>query len=271
MMRVFMDHTVGPAQGPYNPSAERHLVVSFFENFAIDTQHRWVRSLGERLGMVRGEISNACWSYEYEEKLATSRRNGGPGIADVVVSWRDEAGEAVIVFEAKRPGGVGKTGLAPEDDPRNGAYLQYARIRPIDRRQQMLLLAARDIHDLPNELRGDARVLAWEELAQMQLECTAEYAGSRCPELMDALLEHYATLGIQANIGDVPTPRESEASATAFTWLEHYRSFVENRRRVIPLPPIEWMAEEPDSVAFRSQRKQSTQQREEPLWRCRPG
>src|SRR5258705_6374957 len=111
LWRQFADHTMNTAtitdgvakpgsRGFYVEGREDHLVPAFFENFALLPDFQWLDDLLSRLAIPHdGGISDAAWSYSYEEVLAGERR---PRIADIVVMWRENKGEAILVIEAKR-------------------------------------------------------------------------------------------------------------------------------------------------------------------------
>ncbi len=164
IMRLYADHTLNGLNGQtgrsvYKEGGEDHLVLSFFENFVVDQRHEWIGRIAQRLGLLQGKILAANWSYAFEERLSGEAR---PRIADLVLHWRDNSGNAVVVIEAKRPGGMPRSGLNEKDDPRSDYYMKYSAMREIPRKQQMLLISAKDKEKLSGELRSDARVLTWE-------------------------------------------------------------------------------------------------------------
>jgi hypothetical protein len=271
LMRVFGDHTIGPAQSAYSATSERHLVASFFENFALDKEYRWIQRLALRLNMLCGTIHNAAWSYEYEDQLAISKRNGGPGIADVVVSWRDDAGDAVVVIEAKKPGGVRSVGLNDKDDPRRGAYLRYAKMQSISRRQQMLLVGHRDLARLPRELSKEPHVITWEELAAIQHECLIPYASERAAVFGACLQDHHSRLGLTVAprmcANTIAAINKNDPSVDITQWLASYLSYVNFTDQGESNPPFEWLRAEQGQDMIRAACKQTTAERERALWR----
>ena len=267
LMRVFSDHTVHTNQSAYNAASERHMIVGFFENFAVDLEHRWIAALADRLGMLHGEIKEARWSYEFEEGVARSKRDG-LGIADLVISWRDGAGLAAIVIEAKRPGGVSNQGVASKDDPRRGAYLTYRAMRACSRRMQMLLVSERDAPRLPADLQCDPRVISWEDIARLQIACLCRYAGSVAVEMIATLQDHHRLLGIRVQAEKPQDPLPRQPSEEAKRWLADYRNFISNRADLKPVPSTSWLANEPDQTAMRAAKRQSTRDREAAIWLC---
>jgi hypothetical protein len=176
LQRQFADHTMntckrvnghflrGP-RGFYVEGREDHLVPAFFENFALFPNFYWLECVLSRLSVAwTGTITNAAWSYSYEEVLPGERR---PRIADVVIMWRDASGDGILVIEAKKPG-CGRNGVGKKDDPSNTYYLKYRAMRLITRQHQALLMDERDLRWLPLEMKDSRSVISWQELIAIQ-------------------------------------------------------------------------------------------------------
>ena len=121
-------------RGFYVEGREDHLVPAFFENFTLFADFRWLQQLLARLAIPSdGTITNAAWNYSYSELLPGKGRPH----ADIVLMWRDRSGSAVLVLEAKKPGGA-RSGIGVKDHPANRYYLRYSAMRGIERRSQAL-------------------------------------------------------------------------------------------------------------------------------------
>ena len=109
---VWFDHTMNTfetaadgslrprARGFYTEGTEDHLTPTVFQTWAaLGAPQAWLPQLLELFGLApAGQVEAARWCYFFEEYTPVRMRP----IADIVLAWRDEAGEAVLVIEAKR-------------------------------------------------------------------------------------------------------------------------------------------------------------------------
>jgi len=264
VMRVFADQTMPESWGPYSWDSGSHLVVNVFENFSLDPLHLWVRWLANRLDLRAGEIRDARWSYEYQEKDHDVH-------ADVIIGWRDDAGEAAIAVEAKRPGELGKAPLNPKDDPLTGHYLDYAAMQGIPRRKQILLVSRSDLATLPSYLRASPQLLFWEELAAVQRAILTSYDCATAEDLHRGLRQHHAHLGIALEAaaalelsGSAASPEHDGRVALWLAGFDSYRHFRKDRE--FPAP-MDWLHEELPMRELHKQKKLGAAEWFEPLWR----
>jgi hypothetical protein len=168
-----------------------------------------------------------------------------------------------------------RSGLNEKDDPRSGYYMKYSAMREMPRKQQMLLISTRDKEKLSGELRSDARVLTWEELARMQVEIFSELSpASVRPIVLERLSAHHHSLGLgQAGVRCNSSEWDMDWNASEHPdslrdWLKGCQSFFSARELDgIPAPPFEWLNEEPRREVLLGSKRQTTRHREMPLWK----
>lgn len=277
IMRLYADHTLNGLNGctnrsVYKDGGEDHLVLSFFENFVVDLKHMWVSRIAERLGLLAGSVSVAKWSYAYEERVFGETR---PRIADLVLHWKDDRGDAAVVIEAKRPKGIKPGILNDKDNPNSRYYLLYSRMLSIPRKEQMLLVDEMDVRKLPAELQQDPRVITWQQIAEIQREVFANITPPELrPAVMACLAAHHDLLGLPSttpssvNVSECVEVRPDDNSAIGH-WLRCCESYLAARAQSSQqAPPYDWLLKEPSREKLLSSRRQSTQVRELPLWKC---
>lgn len=280
LRRQFADHTMNTwretdegvrpgGRGFYVEGREDHLVPAAVENFAMFSDTVWFEEILRQVGHPPvGSVEDVNWTYSYEEKFPDSIR-----IADIVFMWRDAGGEAVLVFEAKKPGAGRK--LVEKDLPPNGYYLAFGAFQPIRRRYQALLLDQRDSDRLPDAARP---VLTWQSLLRIQVERAAALPIES--DLRDTLIQrlkaHHAILGF----GAIPAPTvagdevafarfESEpVDASLKAWLLGSELFFAARQKNAAISvPYRWLLQEKSASDYRAGKLQSTADRRRPLWR----
>lgn len=273
VMRVCADHTLNSPSGTSNRSVykhggEDHLVLAFFENFAIDTEGTWIAWLGDRLKMRAGKVTAFNWSYSFEERVRGEAR---PRIADIIVCWKDDHGTAVIVIEAKRKGGIPVAGVNAKDDPRIGYYLDFSLVQRIPRKQQVLLIDEADVRRCDPELQSDPRLVTWQQLAAVQREIFEQ----ACPDGLRSAVRHRLTfhhgeLGLGPHIASeiAPVPDEIGAGVPKrlADWIQCSDAYIAVRRGQSPPVPFEWLTAELSREALLGSKRQLTRDREKPLW-----
>lgn len=265
VMRLFADQTLKPGWGPYNWHSGSHLIVNIFENFTLDPRHLWIRWLADQLDMRVGEIRAASWSYEYQEKDIKDAH------ADVIIGWRDDAGEAAIAIEAKRPGELAKFGLKPKDDPLLGHYLRYAAMADIPRRKQILLATKGELAMLQPHLRASSQILSWEELAAVQRTILTSYACASAERLHRDLRNHHAHLGIAREpvegIEITQQPASPEHDARVARWSVGFDVYQHYRKDKEFLAPMNWLHDELPMSELLTRHRLGPVEWFEPLWR----
>ena len=272
LMRLFADHTLNSTVGTskrsvYKHGGEDHLVMSFFENFSVDAHYRWVDFIARRLEMKSGPIVAARWSYAFEERVFGEAR---PRIADLILHWRDSAGDAVVVIEAKRKGGLPK-GLGSKDDPDSKYYMHYSAVRDISRKQQMLLVDQSDVKLLPSHLVSDPRLITWQEFSQLQRDIFVYLAGSTNADAVDAkLVAQYREIGLAPGEPSKLvefSSAQTEEDALIDRWSQACDLYLEYRKTgTFARVPGVWL-NEPDRKTLLGRKAQSTRDRELSIWK----
>jgi hypothetical protein len=290
LSRHFADHTMNAfrnstdpivlgSRGFYVEGREDHLVPAVFENFSMFPNFQWLEQLLASFSIpFEGEITKAAWSYSYSELLPGKGRPH----ADIVICWRDQGGRAVLVIEAKKPG-CGRNGFNTKDYPQIGHYLGYRAMHGIQRRHQALLLDQRDLRCLPAELQDSPKVITWQELIEIQRTGVQRLdVSENIRRLVLARLDaHHSALGLTPNspeAGDVRADATRYAELQALdapecikAWLIGSEVFFAARQSSPAIqPPYGWLADELTMSDYSRQKRQSTAEREQPVWLIEP-
>lgn len=146
LKRQWCDHTMNclgqdgrgwkllSSRGFYVQDREDHVTIALFHVWAALPTQAWVGLLLDLWSVPHGRIQDANWSYSWEERPAQGSR---PLVADIVLSWRDENGDGVLVIEAKRAGGK----LSAKDTAGGTGYLSLPRVGRFARRHVAFLVA----------------------------------------------------------------------------------------------------------------------------------
>jgi hypothetical protein len=287
LWRQFADHTMNTFaaenglfsprnRGFYVEGREDHLVPAFFENFVLFPDFLWLEDLLSRLGIHhQGGITNARWSYSYSELLPA---NGGRPHADLVVMWQDDIGNGVLAIEGKKPG-CGRLGFGSKDDPTNGHYLRYQKMRSINRRHQALLVDDSDLRHLSYSANSMKTVITWQDLIAIQRD---EAERLLVPEeirslVLSRLNAHYAELGLvsalasayraTANVTRYAELRAMNAPGCTKNWLVGSELFFAVRNPdCVAVLPYDWLGAELTVFDYASRKLQTTRERELPIW-----
>lgn len=158
----------------HNPSHETHLTVSLWENFALFSPKDWLPRLYNLAGLpFTAGLGLSCrWSYEWEgyRPKADNSDKSEQGMCDVVVSYRDEAGEAgVLVVEAKN-----LTKEPGVKELRLDYYLTIREIAEFGERGALLYLVDESKKEksmkVLGELPSNVALITWQDLAGLQIE-----------------------------------------------------------------------------------------------------
>jgi hypothetical protein len=115
------------------------------------------------LQMEVGTVSAARWGYEVSGKDLSGKER----YADVVIHFRDEGGDGVILVEAKCPGG----GLTPKDF-HPGSYLDLDSFELTPRRRLIYLVDSADLVGVQGKIIDPEKcssVLSWQRLGGLQI------------------------------------------------------------------------------------------------------
>lgn len=294
LRRVWFDHTMNTfkeiapgtwrpnARGFYTEGTEDHITPVLFQNWALFPDHVWVEAFLNAFGIaVAGEVSAARWSTSFEQAYDGKKF----AIADIAFSWRDNAGEGVLVIEAKAKGG----GLGEKDYPDRSPYLKLPSVRAVGRRFFGFLVDQSDAAKIAGIWGDTTPVVTWQTLANLQLTFADRLPATEVVRIRvkSLLAEHFRYFGISPSI----SPREEAATETHANakGYESIRSLgvpatIEDfligsevvraaRRGKTPEPPYAWLAEEPDALSIflagkaKKSGYQSTAERRIPYWR----
>jgi hypothetical protein len=188
----------------------------------------------------------------------------------VIIGWYDDAGEAAIAVEAKRPGELGKTPLNPKDDPFEGRYLSYAAMQEISRRKQILLVSRSDLAILPSYLRASPQLLCWEELAAAQRAILTSYDCAGTEDFHHGLRQHHTHLGIALDAPaalEASSPACQEHDICVGLWLSGFDAYRHFRKGKEFPAPMDWLHDEQPMSELHKQKKLGAAEWFEPLWR----
>lgn len=296
LRRVWFDHTMNTfkeapdgslqpgARGFYTEGTEDHLTPAVFQTWAaLGTPQAWLPRLLELFGLApAGQVEAARWCYFFEEYTADGKRP----IADIVLAWRDEAGEAVLVIEAKRRG----TQLASKDLTDLGRYLRMPSIAAVARRHLGLLVDEADLPTVRLRLLNAWPLTSWQALIGAQIDAAQHLEGSMAVarEVARLITLHAAHQGVGRPPGPMPlaltqaegTP-ESYAAITAaaeappaiIRFLLGSEAALALRAGRRPAAPLRWLDDVPaaDEIWHRSRTspagKQTTAERQVARWR----
>ncbi|MBC9176107.1 hypothetical protein [Pseudoroseomonas ludipueritiae] len=184
LRRVWFDHTMNTfgaaadgalrprARGFYTEGTEDHLTPAVFQTWAaLGSPASWLPRLLQLFGLAPvGRVTAARWCYAFEEHVTMRLRP----IADIVLAWCDEAGEAVLVIEAKRRGAP----LAAKDLTDLDRYLRMPSIAAVPRRHLGLLVDEADLPAIQARLAGAWPVTSWQALIGAQLDAARHLDGA---------------------------------------------------------------------------------------------
>ncbi len=180
-------------RGFYRKDSEDHLMVCLFENWAAMPTCDWVAAFISACGAIpAGEITAVGWSYEYTQDRP--KKKPGKLTADIVLFWKDQEGDAVLVLETKKPG---NRKWAEKDMPSFGVYLDVPGFDDIDRRYACMIISDEDMEIEKARLVGEP-ALSWETLAEMQMSAfkKLDLDESLKAFMIGAVIHQYASYGI---------------------------------------------------------------------------
>ncbi len=288
LKRQWADHTMNTvrrdgegwlpgSRGAYVEGREDHITPALFQMWAAFPGSSWVPRLLALWRMAPvGDVTAVRWSYSWEQKRARGMR---PDITDIVINWRDQQGDAVLIIEAKRKGGK----LSPKDLDGGRSYLSMPSIQTVPRRTVGFLVDEQDNSTVIAKIPQGTPVATWQDMGRAQSLCASEQAISESERIrMRALIaRHYSDHGmcfdtaLSKSLGDeifdgssmkyaAIRQRSLPAEIEAF-FLGSEVTFCA-RRGIMPSPPFAWLADEP-SLLDLSRSPQMTSERERPLWR----
>lgn len=286
LWRQFADHTMNTVRqegntfkvggrGFYVEGREDHAVPAFFENFTLYPTNVWFERILERLGIrCMGSVHRIAWAYSHEETLLGERRCR---IADIVFSWRDDDGDALLVIEAKKPNCARLT-LDAKDYPSNGYYLKYSSMKAHGRRFQALLIDDRNKTQLPESLQNSTAVITWQELAGIQCNSARDLDRGNVQDIvLTRLSAHHLELEIgsaldpsspsSVNFGSLDWHSEGLPQCLA-DWLVGSEQYFHHRNAGAKWKPAySWLLSEPSILDYTLHKSQSTSDRQKLLWK----
>jgi hypothetical protein len=259
-MNTFRRHTDGSwlanARGYYIEGTEDQLTPSLFETFTVLPVAAWVPAIMSRQGVqVAGTVKRARWCYAFEDPNASR----GFRIADIVLCWEDDAGQAILVIEAKRPG----TMPGAKDLPDSAPYLEMPSLRKFQRRYYCLLVGDAQRSAAQQLTQEPQKIITWGDL--MSIQISAADAATTSAELRfllrAAIKWNSARCGVGRSSSTPSAHDDASGTRTAYdrirsldapTAIEHFLIGVEScaaaHRGIMPEPPLEYLRNEPSSL-----------------------
>ncbi len=298
LRRVWADHTMNTlrlgADGSVTPNArsfyvegnEDHVVPALFQTWAIlPAPAAWAPDLLSALGVEAvGEVRTVRWSYLFEQPYDGKKFC----IADIVLFWQDDAGASAVVIETKVRGGS----LTTKDISGLDRYLSMPSIRSLPRRRVALVVDEADAAKI-RAATGDAYPVAtWQTIIGLQIQAVraSAFDGMAAEDVAAVIHVHARHHGIEplpawsppelhphlaalgtpesyARLRGLGTPLALEA------FLLGSEAAFASRRGIMPTPPYDWLAEDPDALSLflaakaGASTKQSTADRRVAHWR----
>ena len=142
------------------------MTAAFLENFTILDPAQWIPELLKTAGFsYTNKISAANWGYEIFDRA--SRK-----LADVVIHYRDESGDGLVIIKSKKKGGR----LKPTDvDP--SSYLDLETFNWAPQRRLIYLVDESDltsVTDLIADRSQRSGILTWQALGGLQVKLALE-------------------------------------------------------------------------------------------------
>jgi hypothetical protein len=288
LKRQWCDHTmncIAPVPGGWKLKSNRgfyvepredHIATVLFHIWAAFPDTSWVGPLLDLWDIAHGEVSRVRWSYSWEQKSEKSKR---PDITDIVLSWEDEEGQAVIIIETKRAGGK----LTEKDLNGGVRYLDMPSIRPFERKYMVYLVDEGDLPSTISALPSGTPATSWQQLGQLQADLIENYESSATHGLLKAYIsKHYYDLGMpfaQEYLKHIENKiftgtQDRYQTATQLGLADSLERFLIGsevtfcaRSNRMPELPYAWLADEPSFPDVVSEKSQTTQDRGKPLWR----
>lgn len=269
------------SRGSYRERSEDFLTPFLFQTWALFGERaEWVPSF---LGLFDinpvGGISEPSWCYLFEQPHAGRQIC----IADIVFSWRDDAGEGVLVLEAKVRGG--KLTAKDVEDPER--YLRMPSIAAVERRSLAFLVDGADAAVVHRQVGARYSVGTWQEVVRAQCEAvkysvaeptvaqeitTAIIWNARSSglEFADENLEEFRFLAGTGHSSSYDRIKALPATPDEIAYLlgTEVRKACTGGR--MPDPPYEWLRGEPDVLTAcdpQSLTRQKTPDRQVARWR----
>jgi len=285
LKRQWFDHTMNcvesvaarwklkSSRGFYVEHREDHIATVLFHIWAAFPDVAWVGRLLDLWSVQHGEVRRARWSYSWEQREGTKNN-----ITDIVLSWEDAEGEAVLVIEAKRPGGQ----LSDKDRNGGACYLDMASVRPFRRKQMVYLVDERDAPRIRGGLPASIPVASFQAMGQLQADLIGRCHGDVGHLLRACVGRHYAELGMPfdahltrklAGIDFTGRQRRYEAVFDLHLPdpIERFLVGAEvtfcARAGRMPAAPYPWLVDEPSLPEVCAAKVQTTYDRSKPLWR----
>jgi len=279
LRRVWDDHTMAGNRGFYRVGSEDHVTPALFQNWALFPDTNWVAALIGDAGGEAGRVSRVRWAYACEEILDAQLRpfHGRDFvIPDIMLTYEDENGPALLVFEVKKPG----TAAEPADARKLTSYVDLPSMRTIKRRFGCLLVSQQVAEKSRQACAGKWPVLTWEHLSELQLAATSEM---KLPitirdQVSYWIKHHFSRYGVFRNVAPSQFNRlhgtyESYREIDALSAPDGVRLFLKGSECSEaaltgrqPDPPLPWLADEPNSEKIRQQRRQTKEERRVCRW-----
>lgn len=288
LRRVWFDHTMntfrkapdgalqpGP-RGFHIDGTEDQMTPVLFQSWAaLGSPDRWLPGLLGLFGVrAVGQVRRARWAYLFEQGHGARRAN-----ADIVLSWEDDAGEAVLVIEAKRRGGK----PTAKDFEVPSRYLAMPSIAPFSRRYLGFIVDDADAARIAEALPAGTALTTWQSMMALQLRAVeALELSPALRALVRATVGWVAARQGVATTTDLPCAVLPPATGTADAYealrrlgceplLTAFLLGAEAARAAdagrTPEAPMAWLEDSPDFLTISQEMRQTTPERQVPRWR----
>lgn len=147
----------------YNPNHETNLTVSTWENFRLFESFEWINRLIDKTeNKLREEVIQCNWSYEWEKRI-----DGKVRLCDVVINYKTEACNSIIIIESKNKGK--KLG---DKDIDLDYYLGLDDFDKYDKKYLIYCIDEAVLEETESVIQNNENVgiITWQQLCQIQME-----------------------------------------------------------------------------------------------------
>jgi hypothetical protein len=281
LRRVWGDHTMASNRGFYRTGTEDHITSALFQQWALISDVQWASAFAKMLGGTAGTVERVRWSYECNEKLdPLLRQFHGRDfiIPDIIVSFEDEAGTAVIACEVKKPG---DNPVDAKDARKLESYTNLSSMRQFKRRYGCFIVSEQAEQKSRTATGDRFPIITWERLQDLQIKSLLELELSEQirKSVVDWVNYHFAYFGVgRCSQVAPPSVGQDYASPDGYSRIEAMpvcdvmRRFLKGsecveavRRGKDSRPPLPWLTEEPthEMIRARGQQKRGWQSNED--------
>lgn len=296
LRRIWADHTMNTlrveangniranSRSFYAEGTEDHVIPATFQTWAIISNLAgWIPGFLSALGAAtQGAVRKVRWSYLFEQPYQGKKFC----IADIVFYWEDDAGAGVVVIECKVRGGS----LTSKDTSGLERYLHMPSINSIERRSVAFIVDESDAAKVRSKTDNAHPISTWQAMMGMQMDAilSSNFSGVSSDKVAAVVQAHGRYHGLLSSEVFPSTPSllpglgtpESYANTLALRTEPELEAFLLGseaafavRQGVLPAPPYDWLARDPDALRLVQEWKagaptrQTTAERRIPHWR----